>query len=311
LGTPTSPFLGASFIFEGEHRVEFLGIHKSSPDPATDVKSDIKNYYVACWRLLPDPDKPIETRHLYVHNFPVTTMDRQIYKIAAFNNVAAKSIEAFLKAYLGLMRKFYCAVKSNVHKPSGSLAGTSSSKITPVSLDDIDEGMGTSSKKKKPQAQQRDSRQSVTSERSELDEDEDFSFLDDVVESTMTKITKARQIVDLGSSSPTHSATSDSRFPMVKPSARKQQVLELEDDDELLRGQAPKSKYAQVAEETPKFSKYAPQQYSGVKPQPAFRFKLQRGGLKPTPPSQDYHDFWVKMFPLNPPKPFVQEQFDR
>ena len=75
----------------------------------------------------------------------------------------------------------------------------------------------------------------------------------------MLKINKARQMVDLGSSSPTHSATSETRFPMVKPSARKQQVLELEDDDELLfRGQAPKSKYAQVAEETSKFSKYAP-----------------------------------------------------
>ena len=68
-------------------------------------------------------------------------MERQIYKIAAFNDVAAKSIEAFLKAHLGLMRKFYCAVKSNVHKPSGSLADntrTASSKISPVSLDDID-----------------------------------------------------------------------------------------------------------------------------------------------------------------------------
>ena len=89
-------------------------------------------------------------------------------------------------------------------------------------------------------------------------------------------------------------------------------MVDLEElDDELLRGQSTKSKYAQAAEETSKFSKYAPQQYSGVKQQPAFRFKLQRGGLKPTPPSQDYHDFWVKMFPLNPPKPFVQEEFDR
>ena len=214
------------------------------------------------------------------------------------------------------MRKYYSTVKSNIHKPSGSLSTdhtrTPSSAITPVSLDNIDEGMGTSTKKKNPQAQ-RDSRQSVTSERSELDkEEDDLTFLDDVVESTMTKINKARQMVDLGSSSPTHSVTSESRFPMVKPSARKQEALDLEelDDEPIFRGQAPKSKYAQVAEETPKFSKYAPQQSSGVKQQPVFKFKLQRGGLKSTPPLQGYQDFWVKMFPLNPPRPFVQEQFD-
>ena len=211
------------------------------------------------------------------------------------------------------MRKYYSTVKSNIHKPSGSLSAdhtrTPSSAITPVSLDNIDEGMGTSTKKKNPQAQ-RDSRQAVTSERSELDEEEDdLTFLDDVVESTMTKINKARQMVDLGSSSPTHSVTSESRFPMVKPSARKQQALDLEElDDEPIFKQ--KSKYAQVAEETPKFSKYAPQQSSGVKQQPAFKFKLQKGSLKCPPPLQAYQDFWVKIFPLNPPRPFVQEQFD-
>ena len=82
--------------------------------------------------------------------------------------------------------------------------------------------MGTSSKKKKPQAQLRDSRLSVTSESSELDEEEDDpNFLFDLVESTMTNINKARQMVNLGSSSPTHSVTSESRFPMSKPSPRK------------------------------------------------------------------------------------------
>ena len=128
----------------------------------------------------------------------------------------------------------------------------------------------------------------------------------------MTKINTARQMVNVGSSSPTHSATSESRFPKP-PTTKKYQAVDLDElDDELLfTGQATKSKYAQVAEETPKFSKYAPQQSSGVKQQPAFKFKLQRGGLKSTPLSQDYQDFWVKMFPLNPPRPFVQEQFDR
>ena len=75
LQTPSSPFAGESFIFEGEHRVEFLGIHKiSSADPAEDGRTELKNHYAACWRLLPDHGKPIETRHLYVHYFPVSNV---------------------------------------------------------------------------------------------------------------------------------------------------------------------------------------------------------------------------------------------
>jgi hypothetical protein len=243
----------------------------------------------------------------------VHTAKDQIYKVAAFNNEAAKAIEAFLKVHFGAMSKFYTAFKSNIHKPIGSLAEpsrTPSSTITPVSLDNIDEAKGTSSKKKKPQAQLTDSRQSITSERSELDEEEDdLNFLDNVVESTMSKIRQAKQIVNLGSSSPTYSVASDSRF---KPAtAKKYQAVDFEEleDDTLVRKQATKSKYAQVAEETPKFSKYAPQQSSGVKQQPAFKFKLQRG-LRPPPALQEYQDFWVKMFPQNPPRPFVQDQYD-
>ena len=75
LGTPSSLFAGESFIFEGEHRVELLGIHKiSTPDPADDGRAELKNHYAACWRLLPDLEKPIETRHLYVHHFPVANV---------------------------------------------------------------------------------------------------------------------------------------------------------------------------------------------------------------------------------------------
>jgi hypothetical protein len=142
------------------------------------------------------------------------------------------------------------------------------------------------------------------------EEEDDLNFLDNFVESTMSKIRQAKQIVNLGSSSPTYSVSSDSRF---KPAtAKKYQAVDLDElDDELLfTGQATKSKYAQVAEETPKFSKYAPQQSSGFKQQPPFKFKLQKSSLKSQPPLQDYKDFWVKMFPLNPPRSFVQDQFD-
>jgi len=192
----------------------------------------------------------------------VHTAKDQIYKVAAFNNAAAKAIEAFLKEHFGAMSKFYTAFKSNFHKPIGSLAEptrTPSSTITPVSLDNIDEAKGTSSKKKKPQAQLRDSRQSITSERSELDEEEDdLNFLDNVVESTMSKIRQAKQIVNLGSSSPTYSVASDSRF---KPAtAKKYQAVDLDEleDEPSFKKQATKSKYAQEAEEMPSVSKYAP-----------------------------------------------------
>jgi hypothetical protein len=41
-------------IFEGEHRVEFLGIHKVTlSKQGHDDRKDIKNYFTVCWRLLP------------------------------------------------------------------------------------------------------------------------------------------------------------------------------------------------------------------------------------------------------------------
>jgi len=53
--TPSAPLLCDSFIFDGEHRVEFLGLHKiSTPDPGDDVRSNIRNHYAVCWRVLPD-----------------------------------------------------------------------------------------------------------------------------------------------------------------------------------------------------------------------------------------------------------------
>ena len=72
----------------------------------------------------------------------------------------------------------------------------------------------------------RDSRQSNTSEhRSDVKEDDDLGFLE-FEEDIGSKFRSHRQIVDLGSSSPTYSVTSESRPSKKPPTTMKTRVAE-------------------------------------------------------------------------------------
>lgn len=157
----------------------------------------------------------------------MTALKTNVYKIAAFNDHAAKQIETLLKDHYQTMRDFYVAVKSNNARSCGSLADhskTPSSNITPVRQDQTTDEAKKDSKQKRPV---RDSRQSNTSEhRSDVEEDDDLTFLE-FEEEIGSKFRSHRQMVDLGSSSPTYSVTSESRPSKKPPTTMKTHVAEM------------------------------------------------------------------------------------
>jgi len=79
-------------IYEGENRLEFLGMMKHHAYSKTNP-----NGYYLYWRVLPQPGQPCELHHYVLHNFSLPQVAGGLNKISAFNDAASKETAKFLK----------------------------------------------------------------------------------------------------------------------------------------------------------------------------------------------------------------------
>ena len=150
---------GTSLIYEGEHRIEFLGFqtHKSQ---GRDNR-DLNNHYRLYWRLQPQDGQAQDFKHFYVHHFTLSNLAQGINKIAAFNPYAAKMIERFIKDNMKAFKRFCMKQVSRMASVCSALGWGTNGSITPP------EGERRSKKKKSLYA-----RQSGEDYKSEVDDDD-------------------------------------------------------------------------------------------------------------------------------------------
>ena len=122
---------GTSLIYEGEHRIEFLGFQAHKSQGKDKDSRDLNNHYRLYWRLQPQDGQAQDFKHFYVHHFALSNLAQGINKIAAFNPYAAKMIERFIKDNMKAFKRFCMKQISRMAAACSAIGRGTAGSITP------------------------------------------------------------------------------------------------------------------------------------------------------------------------------------